>query len=182
MPHPGTVWEPGTWGEDAWAADTWGDAQETPPSGSVSAAAQVVPRVRATARVGPSASATARRVPARIGSMTRKPLPINSDVYVEFLGARDSADDSYLNSGTCTYALYLAPTTPGGSRTAVTGGTGTLSYVAASNGNYRGVIESTITGTLTKGLPYDVVITFVQGNYNREKVLLYRAAEDIGED
>lgn len=107
-----------------------------------------------------------------------EPLYIYEDLYVEFLNTRDSADDSYLNSGTCTYTLYAVTTVSGAEvETAVSSGTGTLSYVAASNGIYRGTIESTITATLTVGAKYRVRIVFVQGAYNSRRKLDYRAME-----
>ena len=97
------------------------------------------------------------------------PIYLSADHYVEYLDARDSADDTALNSATCTYALTTA------AGVAVSGGTGTLTYVAASSGNYRGTIESTVTATLTAGSRYKVVITFSQGLYQDSRTLWYRA-------
>lgn len=108
--------------------------------------------------------------------MYREPLYINSDAYVEYLDARDSADNLALNSATVTYTLYRSALTPGGARVAVSGGTGTLTYVGGSSGNYRGTIQSTVTATLTVGLPYEVEIVFVQGGYDDLRTLYYRAA------
>jgi hypothetical protein len=98
---------------------------------------------------------------------TMDPIYISADHYVRYYGAQDSADDSYLNSGTCTFVLYNAA---GASVTS-----GTCSYVASSNGNYRGVIESTTTSGLTVGAKYRIVITFVQGLCNDSRTLWFRA-------
>lgn len=92
------------------------------------------------------------------------------DEYLKYFGANDAADGTYLNSGTCTYALY--ENSNGALGDAVSGGTGTLSYIAASNGNYRGIIDAAVTGALTPGRTYWAVITFVQGNYNDERTLM----------
>lgn len=97
------------------------------------------------------------------------PIYIGSDHFVRYDGARDSATGVYLNSGTCTYELFTAA---GASL-----GTGTLSYVSASNGNYRGTIESTVTSGLTLGAAYRVVIVFEQGSYNDRRTLRLRAAD-----
>jgi hypothetical protein len=70
----------------------------------------------------------------------------------------------YLNSATVTYAIYLQ-----GSGTPISGGTGTLDYVTASNGDYTGVVNSTVlTPTnVLEGYVYEIKGTLVQGNYNR---------------
>lgn len=96
-------------------------------------------------------------------------LKYGADEYLKYFGASDSADDSYLNSGTCTYAIY--ENSNGSLGTAVSGGTGTLSYIASSNGNYRGIIDAAVTGAMTVGAYYWIVITFVQGNYNDQRTL-----------
>lgn len=98
---------------------------------------------------------------------------IAADRTVTYSGA--SAGGSYLNSATVTYSLKDA------TLTTVSGGTGTLSYVAASNGNYSGTIESTVTSTLTAGEKYYLDITLVSGSYDDFRRLeLY--AEYRGED
>lgn len=74
------------------------------------------------------------------------------------------------NSATITYALKTA------AGVAVSGGTGTLDYISGSSGDYIGVIESTVTSTLTAGAQYVLETTFVQGNYNDFRVTKYRAA------
>lgn len=87
-------------------------------------------------------------------------LYIGNDRYITLSGLNDAADNSYLNSATVTYAIYEA------NGTAVSGGTGTLSYISASNGNYRGIIDAAITATLTAEAAYYIAITATQGNYD----------------
>lgn len=79
---------------------------------------------------------------------------------------------SYLNSATVTYAVTDA------AGTAVSGGTGTLSYVSASDGNYEGTIESTVltAANFTEGRTYLVDITISQSSYNSFRRLVCRAA------
>ncbi len=73
-----------------------------------------------------------------------------------------NVNGTYLNSATSTYVLSAAPTTPFGDPTPVPGGTGTLSYVGGSDGNYRGTIAGSITALLTNGSQYFVDIAFSQ--------------------
>jgi hypothetical protein len=87
-----------------------------------------------------------------------EPIFINADNEVSWTGA--TANGSYLNSATVTYALKTI------TGATVSGGTGTLSYVAASNGNYLGTIESTVTTLLTEGTVYLLQITLSQSSYN----------------
>lgn len=95
------------------------------------------------------------------------PIFINADNNVTWTGA--TGGGSYLNSATVTYALK---TTSG---TTVSGGTGTLSYVSASNGDYSGTIESSVTTSLSEGAVYLLQITLVSGSYND-----YRQLEVVG--
>lgn len=89
---------------------------------------------------------------------------ISSDHTVTLTGL--SGGGSYLNAATVTYALKdLAGTT-------VSGGTGTLSYTAASNGNYTGIIDATVTALLTDGGMYYVHATIVEGGYNDFRKLM----------
>lgn len=66
----------------------------------------------------------------------------------------------YLNAATVTYALKTS------AGTTVTNGTGSLTYTAASNGDYTGTIESTVTSTLTDGALYRLEITITESPYN----------------
>ena len=79
---------------------------------------------------------------------------------------------TYLNSATVTYSITDA------AGTAVSGATGTLSYVAASSGDYEGTIESTVltASNFTVGRTYLLDITLVQSGYNGFRRLECRAA------
>ncbi len=95
---------------------------------------------------------------------------INCDMDVGYSGANLESTGAYLNAGTCTYALKT------NAGVLVPGGTGTLDYVAASNGNYLGTIDSTITALLSEGSTYRLEITFVQANANDFRRDYYQAA------
>lgn len=95
-------------------------------------------------------------------------LYVGADMDIGYSGAVPAAGGSYLTSGTCTWVLKNSA--------GATVASGSLSYVAASNGNYLGVMESTVTSTLTADDPYTLTITFVQGSYNDERVIPLRAA------
>ncbi|TXH99564.1 MAG: hypothetical protein E6Q76_19645 [Rhizobium sp.] len=90
-------------------------------------------------------------------------LYIGEDMTVTWSGASgtDGSDGSteYLNAATVTYAIK---TVAGAS---VSGGTGSLSYIAGSNGDYIGVIESTVTAGLTPGARYIIEYTLVEDPY-----------------
>lgn len=92
--------------------------------------------------------------------MASEPIVIGSDWYATLNGAQDSGTGDYLNTATVTAAVYSA------AGAAVSGGGVTLTYVAASNGNYRGTLESTVTALLTAGAAYEVRYTLSQGNYD----------------
>ena len=92
-------------------------------------------------------------------------LYISADMTVTYNDA--TADSTALTTGTCTYALKTAD------GTAVSIGTGTLTHSSA--GDYAGVIESTVTATLTENALYRLEITFVQGAYNDFRRLLCKA-------
>jgi hypothetical protein len=96
------------------------------------------------------------------------PLFIGADMNVYYDGASVASTGSYLNAGTCTYALKNAAGT--------SVGTGTLSYVASSNGNYRGTIESTVTANLSEDAEYFLEITFAETPYNDFRRIAMRAA------
>jgi len=98
-----------------------------------------------------------------------------SDAFVKYFGAKDASDNSYLNSGACTYAIHA--NNNGAVGDAVVGASGALDYIAASNGNYRGVIDADTIDGLTLGSQYWVVITFTQGNYDDKRTLLATCAQ-----
>ena len=75
-----------------------------------------------------------------------------------------------ITSGTLAYAIYAADNTAtDGLGTAVTGGTGSFSFVSVDD--WDGVIESSITDLLTEGVPYKVVITLSSSTYNAKWIL-----------
>lgn len=84
---------------------------------------------------------------------------IGCDHAFTMTGLQDNTG-AYLNAATVTYTIYTA------AGVAVTNGTGTLSYVAASNGNYAGTIESTVTSTLTQGNDYYADVPISQSTLN----------------
>lgn len=99
-------------------------------------------------------------------------IHIGCDCSLSYSGAKPARGGAYLNSGTCTYSLRE------GDGNSPTDGdevaSGSLSYVAASNGNYLGTIESTATELLTPGEPYTLWIRFTDGNYDDlRRILLY---------
>lgn len=98
---------------------------------------------------------------------------IGEDMAVRWTGATltsgTTGAETYANSATVTYALKTA------AGAAVASGTGALTYIAASNGNYIGVIESSVTGTLTPGAAYVLELTLAEGDYNGFRRLPLRA-------
>lgn len=88
------------------------------------------------------------------------PIYIGADHHVRWTGAKIEGTSTYLNAATVAFQLKNADGTN------VTGGSGTCAYVAASSGNYLGVIESTVTAGLTEGAIYRLETTLVEGAYN----------------
>jgi hypothetical protein len=84
-------------------------------------------------------------------------IVIGADFSLSLAGVRDAATGAYLNSATVAYALATA------AGAAVPGGTGSLSYVADSSGDYTGAIESTVTATLAADALYSVTFTIASG-------------------
>jgi len=84
----------------------------------------------------------------------------NNDHLIELLGAQNAADDSYLNSAVVSAVIKDS------NGTAVTGSPVTLSYVASSNGNYRGTLDK--DAGLTDGEIYTVTITLSQSGIDAE--------------
>lgn len=101
--------------------------------------------------------------------MSQPTLGIGCDENLKYSGAQDAESAAYLNTGTCTYTLQTQATPP------VVLDSGTLSYVAASNGEYLGIIDAAVTALLTAGAFYDIIITFSQGNYNDKRKIAYMA-------
>lgn len=93
-------------------------------------------------------------------------LWVDNDSVLTLTGAMDEVTDAYLNSATVTGRVYDS-TTSGG--VPVPGSTPlaaavTLSYVAASDGDYRGVVEAdAFSPALTAGTRYWIKFTLVSG-------------------
>lgn len=82
---------------------------------------------------------------------------VRNDNSVFVTGLRNSSDDSYINDATITFTVYDDKCEQ------LTGAIGvSMTYVSASNGNYRGILQSTVD--LVAGKTYDVVI--VSSNYD----------------
>lgn len=104
--------------------------------------------------------------------MAISPLFIGDDLDLGYTGAKNARTGAFLNSGTCTYTLKDSE--------GATIDSGSLDYVAASDGDYYGVIESSVTGDLEDGGEYFLTITFASGAMNDERRLalfgVYRGA------
>lgn len=104
--------------------------------------------------------------------MATTPLYIGADHDVTLEGLSAAATATYLNAATVTWNLK--------DRFNESVTTGTLDYVAASNGNYAGIIQSTITSALTPGALYYLEVTSSEGTYQdfrREQLVAkYREA------
>lgn len=88
--------------------------------------------------------------------MALDPIPIGGDYALTLTGL--SGGGAFLNSATVTYELK----SPAGT----TVGSGTMTYTAASNGNYAATIESTVTELLTANYRYKLCVTISQSSYN----------------
>lgn len=96
-------------------------------------------------------------------------LYVGAAMDMNYSGAEFAATGVLINNGTCTWSLADA--------SAVVVGSGTLAYVALSDGNYYGQIPSSVTSLLTVDAPYTLTITFsVSGIEDDERVFALRAA------
>lgn len=96
-------------------------------------------------------------------------LTIGDDVLVRLDKAKLASDGSYVNSGSGTWELF---DTDGTTSLA----SGSLSYVASSNGRWHGTIPSTITEDLAEGSIYKLTITFTNGlGADAYRVIYYEA-------
>lgn len=84
-------------------------------------------------------------------------ISIGSDEVVTLTGLLDNVTGSYQNAATVNGYLYDS------AGTQVT--TFTLSYVAASTGNYRGTLTSAVTSLLTVGNEYKIKVSATQGGF-----------------
>lgn len=96
-----------------------------------------------------------------------EPIPISGDYLLECDGL--AAAGINLNAATMTYSLADA------SGTAVVGGTGTMAYETASNGNYSAVVDATVTALLAADQAYTFTVTISQGTYQDKRHLVARA-------
>jgi len=81
----------------------------------------------------------------------------------------DAGVTTYLNAATVTYALKNA------AGAAVAGGTGSLSYIAASNGNYVATGDKAVTVLLSEGVRYYLEVTIAEGSRDGFRRLELRA-------
>jgi hypothetical protein len=86
------------------------------------------------------------------------PLYKGEDFEVVWDGAKNPRTGVFLNGATVQFVLK---DTAG---IAVTGGSGTCSYQAASDGDYVGVLQSSRSDTI--GGKYVCEVTLVEGDYN----------------
>jgi hypothetical protein len=82
---------------------------------------------------------------------------IGCDQTIRFDKVKDE-DGNYLNSGTATWELTDSEEVPVAS--------GALDYIPASNGSYRAVIQSDVTGALALGTIYFLKMVFSSGDWN----------------
>lgn len=85
-------------------------------------------------------------------------LYVSSDTPIRWDAMTLGEGGAFVNDATVTWALKDA------AGAAVSGATGTMSYVALSNGRYDGVLESTVT--LIVGATYYLEVTAVSGGAN----------------
>ncbi|AMV23423.1 hypothetical protein VT84_03370 [Gemmata sp. SH-PL17] len=85
-----------------------------------------------------------------------KKLFIGCDMEVPYEGA--FANGNYINDATVTYTLRDRAGAP------VAGGSGSCPYVAESNGDYLGVIESTVTALCANRQKYTLLIVMSAPN------------------
>ena len=84
------------------------------------------------------------------------PIYIGSDHSVALYGLVDQNDPAtYINDATVTGQLFQSD------QTTAVGSSIAISYVAASNGNYRGSFTAAVTTTLTQNQTYWIRVTTV---------------------
>lgn len=94
-----------------------------------------------------------------------EPLPINSDYLLMLSGL--SAGGVALNAATVSYALKNAAGT--------TIGSGSLAYLAATDGDYSATVPASTTALLVEGQLYTFFVTITQGGYTDHRSLNVRA-------
>lgn len=85
-------------------------------------------------------------------------ITIGATMLATLTGLYDNSSATYQNSATVTGQLYESD------RTTVVGSSFSMSYVAASNGNYQGTLAAAVTTTLTEGTEYLLLATAVVGS------------------
>ena len=90
-----------------------------------------------------------------------------NDTNIIVRGMTDALTGAYINTATISAELFDASD--------VSLGTVSLTYVSASNGDYRGVLSATIATSLTAGQGYKLVVTST--SHNSRRVYAARAVE-----
>lgn len=80
---------------------------------------------------------------------------INEDNHIRWEKARKASDNTYVNSGSGTWSLKDSDD--------VELATGSLSYVASSNGRWHGTISQDDTADLTEGTTYFLEVSLTDG-------------------
>ena len=94
---------------------------------------------------------------------------IGADFDLWYEGAHLRAGDgSYLNDGTCTWALRAT-----GTSTDLA--SGELTYTAESDGDYLGHIPASATAALVVNANYDVLLTFTRAGVTDRRTLTFKA-------
>jgi hypothetical protein len=103
-------------------------------------------------------------------------LYVNCDNVVQVDELTNEITGNYMNSATCTFDVLDSD---GVSVLSGTGGV-TMDYVAASNGKYQGILQS--TESLTEGEIYTIVVDVSQGGIVDQRrwtaLACYRTEED----
>jgi hypothetical protein len=90
-----------------------------------------------------------------------QPLVINSDNYITLEGLKDSTNNQFINTATVTVTVY----SPANVALSGTSWPVTMSYVASSNGNYRGILPATLV--VNKGETLTAKVTATVGGLSR---------------
>lgn len=94
-------------------------------------------------------------------------IAIGSDNALFLSGLQDSLTSSYLNSAVVTWQLTDSSNTVLGS--------GSLSYVSASNGDYQGNMPNSLTSTLVVGQRYFLTWTATYSGFQFQDQQLHAA-------
>lgn len=86
---------------------------------------------------------------------------LGNDTVIEVTGLQNAVDSSYLNAATVTVTINDSAGTEVVSSQA-------LSYVAASNGNYRATLDKALIASLTIGSRYFAIITAAESGIDAQ--------------